>query len=684
MSAATALAATLLLAGASEGRSTPIIQRPSEGSQATTLIRTSISQEGSITERDAAVSATFTALGLLPPIGRRTTALSSNDQFVAYLDDGCRSGGGLDLFLRDLATGARTRVNVDRFDGCADQGAFAPSISADGALIAFESRAGDLGCAVSADHSGVFVRDLRRATTSCVSFSGENSGAPALSADGQVIAFQAFQASRAVSAFQVFIVEVLAGGRTLISHAPDGAPGDGASQHPVLSADGHIVAFESVATNLERHCRNGRRHIFVHDRNTPRTTCISTAPGGTAGDGDSASASISADGQRVIFESSATNLDLACANGRRHVFVHDRTTGATRCVSLGARGAAGDGNSGAPIISGDGLTVLFTTLSRNLPGLASVQGSAVVQVDLPVQLPAEARGRPGHARALFPSPKAFECLLTNTCRDPGNPCIGKKTRCGDTPNGPFVDNPPSDNPGDPDPDDPTPSVQSQFVAPQSPIALPLDQPTPLTFSWIDIGTPGYFFEVTRSNAGFANPNGRMRDTGAIGGLPVNDTTLQVTVVPSLRPGVYRARIIGAQENGDFVGTFSDPVTVLLGLPVDARISQLRINGCAGPLCDPPLRRGGPIELSWVGIEGLTDYFIEVSGPGHVFANPNGQIPDSVNGFGGAGRGFLVTGTAAGGTVPEDFPPGRYQVRVIGRVDDQPVARFSDALEVSVD
>lgn len=47
-------------------------------------------------------------------------------------------------------------------------------------------------------------------------------------------------------------------------------------------------------------------------------------------------------------------------------------------------------------------------------------------------------------------------------------------------------------------------------------------------------------------------------------------------------------------------------------------------------------------------------------PGGSFANPNGLLPDPVNGFGGTGGGFVVSGASVGGPAPA----GTCQVLVI--------------------
>jgi hypothetical protein len=60
--------------------------------------------------------------------------------------------------------------------------------------------------------------------------------------------------------------------------------------------------------------------IFVKDTQTGITTLVSSDSSGVIGNGDSADASISADGMYVVFQSAATNLVPGDTNGFVDVF----------------------------------------------------------------------------------------------------------------------------------------------------------------------------------------------------------------------------------------------------------------------------------------------------------------------------------------------------------------------------
>lgn len=88
--------------------------------------------------------------------------------------------------------------------------------------------------------------------------------------------------------------------------------------------------------------------------------------------GDSASGvsevvSISADGQRVVFESAASNLVPNDFNGTRDVFLYERGTGQVSLISINSDGtSSADGGGFTPRISPDGRYVVFQSGANDL------------------------------------------------------------------------------------------------------------------------------------------------------------------------------------------------------------------------------------------------------------------------------------------------------------------------------
>lgn len=159
---------------------------------------------------------------------------------------------------------------------------------------------------------------------------------------------------------------------------------------PAMSASGRYVAFHSGAATLlpPGEDTNAKSDVFVRDRDTDgdlefdesgssTTIRVSVSSAGGEGDEFSTFAGISADGRFVTWESRATTLDPACANGLEQIFVRDRDTDEngiydepaaveTRCVSVDTFGDPGDAACKRPRISPSGRYVIYQSQARNL------------------------------------------------------------------------------------------------------------------------------------------------------------------------------------------------------------------------------------------------------------------------------------------------------------------------------
>jgi Tol biopolymer transport system component len=254
-------------------------------------------------------------------------ALSANGRFVAFHSLSANLVAGdtnanWDVFVNDRLTGATERVSIDSSGLQAEGSSAYPSISADGRLVAFHSHATNL---VAGDVNGTW---------------------------------------------DVFVHDRSSGETRLASRNFAGAPGNGRSEFPALSADGRTVAFQSFATDLAND-PNGNlvRDVFVHDLWSGETTLVSVGyPGNQGADRYSEAAAISGDGRLVAFHSSATNLVPGDTNGSIDVFLRDRLAGTTTRVSVDPAGAPGDGYGYQPAISRDGRFVAFVSGAALVPG----------------------------------------------------------------------------------------------------------------------------------------------------------------------------------------------------------------------------------------------------------------------------------------------------------------------------
>jgi Tol biopolymer transport system component len=224
----------------------------------------------------------------------------------------------------------------------------------------------------------VFVHDRKTGQTTRVSVRSNGTQGnglsvhPSLSADGRYVAFDS-ESSNLVrgdtnSTTDVFVHDRQSGKTSRISVASDGTQGDGFSivTSPSISANGRYVAFLSFATNLVSDDTNFAADIFVHDRKTGQTTRVSVASDGTQGDGNSEFPWLSANGRYVAFHSLASNLVSGDTNFTSDIFVHDRKTGQTTRVSVASDGTQGNSFSGDPSISANGRFVAFSSVASNL------------------------------------------------------------------------------------------------------------------------------------------------------------------------------------------------------------------------------------------------------------------------------------------------------------------------------
>jgi Tol biopolymer transport system component len=331
-------------------------------------------------------------------------ALSADGRYVAFHSYATNLVPGdtndwVDVFVQDRLTGDLTRVSVasDGSEGLGG-GSLYPAISASGRYVAFRSCADNLVPSDTNDDCDIFVHDrdadddnrydepgqvrtLRVSVSSGGTEATGDSDAPSISADGRFVAFESYAADLVAGdtngTYDVFLHdrdsdadgvmdEPGAVSTVRVSVASDGGEANGISSAPALSADGRYVAFESEADNLVPTDGNEYQDVFLHDWRTGLTVRVSVSSGGTEGDGHSETPAISFNGQYIAFVSWAYDLDPACSYAARHVFVRDRLTGQTSCVSLASDGTQAYVDSWNPSLSADGRFVAFGSDADNL------------------------------------------------------------------------------------------------------------------------------------------------------------------------------------------------------------------------------------------------------------------------------------------------------------------------------
>lgn len=286
----------------------------------------------------------------------------------------------LDVVLVRLSDGARTLVSDPGGGLTADGPSSAPALNRDGSVVAFVSSATNL---VAADANGVadvFVRSadgtIARVSTGPLGAEANGpSSAPDVSADGRFVVFSS-TASNLVAgdvngAEDVFVHDRRDGTTRLVSATPGGAPGNGRSSTPAISADGAVVSFESLASDLVARDTNRVADVFARNVFAGRTARVSVSSRGrqqdrAVGEAFRMQSDVSRDGRYVVFDSDATNLTALDRNGSTDVFVRDRRARATRLVSASSVNVQGNNDSFAPSITPDGRHLMFRTFATNM------------------------------------------------------------------------------------------------------------------------------------------------------------------------------------------------------------------------------------------------------------------------------------------------------------------------------
>lgn len=340
--------------------------------------------------------------------------LSSDGRFVVYGADD-NSDEVYDIFLYDSLNRQSQCITVGIDGNQANGNSAKPNIDADGSFIVFSSDADNL---VPDDDNGLrdifiyncqsenltrIVIDHAPPATGCV-YAGLND--PAISSDGRFVAFYSFYKDKSCDGFND--CKPSYGNLTRYDFFTDEIKQKFIDEHgyyePVfggylnvgytglsISGDGRYLIFETESEIVSKDT-NILRDVYSYDFQAEETIIASVNSDGSVSKeyydcsggsgclfvkpcGDSNKASMSDDGQLIVFKSSALELDeftpqmvlYECIdyNG---IFVHERRTEKTIRVSINNSGSPIKANNESPNISPDGKYVIFNSFSTNLVG----------------------------------------------------------------------------------------------------------------------------------------------------------------------------------------------------------------------------------------------------------------------------------------------------------------------------
>ena len=308
-------------------------------------------------------------------------SLSGDGRYVAFKSGASNlvandMNNSYDVFVHDRELGVTQRVSISSNGTEGNNYSHFPSISSDGRFVAFYSGADNLVPNDTNDASDIFIHDRETGLTEIVSLStsgtqGNNSSwSPSISFDGRYVTFDSWATNLVANDTNdepdVFVHDRQTGQTERVSVSNDGTQGNKTSEDASISGDGNYVVFRSRADNLVSDDTNNTTDIFVHNRETGQTERVSVASNGTEGVGYVFYSSISENGRFVAFDSEASELVANDTNGSLDIFIHDRQTGQTERVSVSTNGTQGNNESWSPSISASGQYVAFDSYSGNL------------------------------------------------------------------------------------------------------------------------------------------------------------------------------------------------------------------------------------------------------------------------------------------------------------------------------
>jgi Tol biopolymer transport system component len=194
----------------------------------------------------------------------------------------------------------------------ADASSRQASISADGNRVAFTSGASNLAGVEDPDHENdIFVYTVGSGVQRVTTDSGTES--PSLRSDGQSVAFVA---DADADGLEDVVLASVDSPDSVVVGCPCSPADDRPAVVPFLAA-GNVVAFQSSAPLAGP---VSGEQIWVRD-GSATLALVSQAPDGPLPDGPSRYVSLSADGSRAVFTSSASNLVTGDDNDASDVFL---------------------------------------------------------------------------------------------------------------------------------------------------------------------------------------------------------------------------------------------------------------------------------------------------------------------------------------------------------------------------
>ncbi|HUG61475.1 MAG TPA: hypothetical protein VMP03_06500 [Methylomirabilota bacterium] len=296
-----------------------------------------------------------------------------------------------DIFVKNLTNGTVELVSTTALGDAANGSSFSPWFAPNAGSVAFTSAATNLVDGDFNEASDVFLKDLGSGAVTRLSTAANGDEAifggsePVFSPDGARVAFISASTNLAPGAttivFRVYVKTISSGAIQLVSADANGFASNFDSFRPRFSPDGGSVIFDSFADNLVPGDFNESRDVFIKTLGTGTIVRVSTASNGAEVFGDSASGIFSPNGKLVAFHSDSDDLVAGDTNLSSDIFVKTLATGEVERVSTNPDGSQAPAESIDPEFSPSGREIAFTR-----GNLSFFLDTARPQVQIPADL----------------------------------------------------------------------------------------------------------------------------------------------------------------------------------------------------------------------------------------------------------------------------------------------------------
>jgi Tol biopolymer transport system component len=269
-----------------------------------------------------------------------------------------------DVFVRNISTGQTTRVSTSPTGAQANGPSSNGQLSRDGRKVIFGSTANNLVPNVPAG-TNLYVKDLATGAVAVASSTAANLPV-AGSIGGRFVDRQGTLVLLEAQATDLVPGTADSRDRLYLKNLVTGAvsqvslAGDTGNMHNIAG-----YAITPDGSKLAYSYRNGEedglnKTVYLRNMGTGDTTSVVTA------NNDNNVWDISEDGTKIAFDSFASDLVPGDTNGTWDAFSVDVATGRSVRVSTASNGAEGNGASGPMTFTPDGAAVVFSSAASNL------------------------------------------------------------------------------------------------------------------------------------------------------------------------------------------------------------------------------------------------------------------------------------------------------------------------------